>query len=193
MISKYSQLNQRGNPLSTGLLYALYLLPPVFCFSRINVWIDGQVPTDMKGKIEIDLSRFVPYLVDDLHRLFQDSLTSALATQNLTVPEWRVLVCLNQKGACALNEIVEFTCLPQSTLSRTVSGLHAKRMVLRNKSQDDSRVSKITLSAAGSKRLERAIAACEMACRSRISHLSEKEYGDWITIMQKVLFVRLPR
>lgn len=137
--------------------------------------------------VDIDLGYFVPYLLDDLHRHFQSVLAKTLGPYDLIVPEWRTLTCLKRLKACTINEIIEFTALPQSTVSRTVTNLHKKSLVERSWNIEDNRVAEIRLSALGREQLDKSTSAVKQACQAEVNLLASEEAEHWVDIMRTVL------
>lgn len=139
------------------------------------------------NEIDIDLGYFVPYLISDLNQHFQRVLTNALEPLGLIVPEWRALITIKRLGACTINEIVNFTELPQSTVSRTITNLHSKGLVQRSWSAEDNRVAEIRLSALGRTQLGKSITAAVEASQAEVDLLALDEAEHWIDIMRTVL------
>jgi len=117
----------------------------------------------------IDLSAILPYRLALLSRAVQDLLVSALDACGLTVAQWRVYLCLAQKGPSTLNEVVAFTRLPQSSLSRTIARMDERGMVRSARNPEDRRRSVIEITAEGRRQLDEAIAAVNRTCEEALA------------------------
>lgn len=92
---------------------------------------------------------FLPAQISRLSSLTQQLLASALSQCKLTIPQWRILVCLAERGASTLNDIVVFTRLPQSTLSRAVARLEEHGTVVSCPNVQDRRKVDVRLTDSG--------------------------------------------
>lgn len=135
----------------------------------------------------IDLGRFAPYLVANLNHHFQDLLASSLDSFGLTIAEWRTLVCLTRAEKATIDDIVRFTRLPQSSISRTVDRLRERRLVRRRNSPRDRRAREIRLSAAGARAVGQANRAVTAAAKAELERLLGNESERWIKAMRTML------
>ncbi len=98
---------------------------------------------------EFDHRDFLPAQISRLSSLTQQLLAAALSQCKLTIPQWRILVCLAERGASTLNDIVAFTRLPQSTLSRAVARLEERGNVISRPNVQDRRKLDVRLTDSG--------------------------------------------
>lgn len=123
---------------------------------------------------EFDLSTFLPYRLALLSRAVQALLSSALDECGLTVAQWRVYLCLVRNGPSTLNEIVAFTRLPQSSLSRSIARMDERGLVRSGRNPEDRRRSVIAITPAGRRQLAKAIAAVNRTCDGALSLAPEE-------------------
>ena len=69
----------------------------------------------------------------------------------IKIPEWRVIAVLGQVETATSKEIAEFTAMDKVAVSRAVSSLVQKRLVIRKASQTDARMAHLRLSHVGGK------------------------------------------
>jgi DNA-binding MarR family transcriptional regulator len=104
---------------------------------------------------------YLPAQLARLSALAQGMLASALAQCDMTVAHWRILICLVERGPSSLNEVVDFTHLPQSSLSRSVARLEERRAVSGKRDADDRRRMTIEITDAGRAMLDAAAAVVD--------------------------------
>ncbi|MDJ0928366.1 MAG: MarR family winged helix-turn-helix transcriptional regulator [Gammaproteobacteria bacterium] len=135
----------------------------------------------------IDLGHFAPYLVANLNHHFQDLLARSLDTFGLTIAEWRTLVCLTRAEKATIDDIVRFTRLPQSSISRTVGKLRERRLIRRRDSPRDRRAREIRLSAAGARAVNQANRTVTIAAKAELERLLGGDSERWIEAMRTML------
>ncbi|MEK7266331.1 MAG: MarR family winged helix-turn-helix transcriptional regulator [Pseudomonadota bacterium] len=102
----------------------------------------------------LDLSVFTPYRIAFLGRLMSEELGAAYSDEDLTIPEWRVLAVISQQETVAARDVVARTPMDKMAVSRAVSSLQTKKLILRERTKD-RRVSALKLSPKGKSVFER--------------------------------------
>jgi DNA-binding MarR family transcriptional regulator len=82
-------------------------------------------------------------------------LTLALRPYGVRVPEWRVLGLLYSRRGLSMSEVADAAAIDPTTLSRTVAQLVKGGLVVRLSRVGDKRVTRLALSAAGTRVAER--------------------------------------
>ncbi|MBX6369171.1 MAG: MarR family transcriptional regulator [Rhodospirillales bacterium] len=101
----------------------------------------GRVPT---------LDDLIPYLMNRIVSRLNQNLAEKLRSRRLTFQHWRVLAALYRSDGQTLSELVEWTVIPQSTLSRLVGRMAAARLVVRRPARRaDSRFVEVWLTDRG--------------------------------------------
>jgi DNA-binding MarR family transcriptional regulator len=96
------------------------------------------------------LDQLTPYLLNRVVSRLNQNLAEKLRAHRLTFQHWRVLAALYRADGQTLSELVEWTVVPQSTLSRLVDRMVAARLVLRRPARrEDSRFIEVWLSDKG--------------------------------------------
>lgn len=101
---------------------------------------------------ELDLSRYLPQMLNRFVARMNERLTEELSTIDLPLAHWRILAILNWRGACTLKEIREWTVIDLSTASRAVKRLEEEGYVTRDQELRDRRARRIELTLAGQAR-----------------------------------------
>lgn len=95
------------------------------------------------------LHDFLPYRVVVLGDRLSRMLARAYADEGVTIPEWRVLAVISQEERMAARDVVALTPLDKMAVSRAVTSLESKGLVLRNEDKGDRRVAILALSPRG--------------------------------------------
>jgi DNA-binding MarR family transcriptional regulator len=95
------------------------------------------------------LQEFLPYRIVALGDRLSRRLARAYADEGVTIPEWRVLAVISQKEKMAARDVVALTPLDKMAVSRAVSSLEEKGLVLRGEDKQDRRVALLSLSPEG--------------------------------------------
>jgi len=141
----------------------------------------------LAGNAHFDLENFVPYTVSTLSRQFASLLEDALKKQNLTLSNWRVLLCLTHYEKRTLNQIVDYTLLPQSTLSRALARMEERGLISRNKNDHDQRNYDIEITELGRDTITKSFKPVLSACAEPLSFLDENEKKAWMMTTKKII------
>ena len=82
-------------------------------------------------------------------------LTVALRPHGVRVPEWRVLGLLYSRRGLSMTEVADAAAIDPTTLSRTVAELVRAGLIVRLSPVGDKRVTRLALTAAGTRLVER--------------------------------------
>ncbi len=82
-------------------------------------------------------------------------LTQALRPYGVRVPEWRVLGLLYSRRGLSMSEVADAAAIDPTTLSRTVAQLVTEGLIVRLSPVGDKRVTRLALTAAGTRLAER--------------------------------------
>ncbi len=137
--------------------------------------------------MKYDLDNFAPYIVSTLSRLFADLLEKSLRAEGLSVSNWRVLLCLEKHEKRTLNQIVDYTLLPQSTLSRSLARMEERDLITRTRQDEDARTYDIRITEKGSKKIENTFHSVQKACEQPLLTLGKGEKDQWMKTMKKII------
>jgi DNA-binding MarR family transcriptional regulator len=82
-------------------------------------------------------------------------LTLALRPHGVRVPEWRVLGLLYSQRGLSMSEVADAAAIDPTTLTRTVAELVRAGLIVRLSPVGDKRVTRLALTAAGTRLVER--------------------------------------
>lgn len=143
------------------------------------------------ARSDLKLSRFLPYVINNLAERISAGLSTLYSDEyGLTIPEWRVIANLAEHNTLNARQIVEFTTLEKSTVSRAVNNLSARGLVSQQRTEGDNRVKDLALTDTGDT-LYRSIVPRALAWeRDLLEDLNAGEYRDLLHSLYK-LEVRL--
>jgi DNA-binding MarR family transcriptional regulator len=95
-----------------------------------------------------------PYLLNRVGVRMGELFSKRLLEYELTLPMYRVMAVLRQEGAQNLGDLSEMVTVEVSTLSRLISSMQRKGLVLRVRPEHNGRTVSITLTEKGEKLVE---------------------------------------
>ena len=101
------------------------------------------------GAAPLRLEDFLPHRLNVLSSLVSQALTRVYGGHGITIPEWRVLVCLGQFGVMTGKAIGERTHMHKTKVSRAVSELERRKLLSRRANRSDMREAFLSLAPAG--------------------------------------------
>jgi DNA-binding MarR family transcriptional regulator len=143
--------------------------------------------TEPRSDASVVLERFLPYRLNVLASLTSNALAQIYAERfGLTIPDWRVVATLGQYGSRTARDIAAHGVMHKSTVSRAVSGLEARRLILRRANSKDRREELLELSPEG-RRIYEALAPEALAFESRLTTvLTEAEQASLVLLFDKL-------
>ncbi len=119
--------------------------------------IEGHIRDDpaapaatIGAQAPLKLDQFLPYQLNVAASLTSLALARVYARRySIGVPEWRVLVTLGQYGVMTAKAIGAHTHMHKTKVSRAVTLLEKRRLLLRRANRDDMREAFLSLTAAG--------------------------------------------
>jgi DNA-binding MarR family transcriptional regulator len=105
---------------------------------------------DSPSKPLVVLEQFLPYRLNVLASLTSNALAQIYADRfSLTIPGWRVVATLGQYGVRTARDIAAHAVMHKSTVSRAVSALEERGLILRKPNVDDRREGLLELTGQG--------------------------------------------
>lgn len=98
---------------------------------------------------EIGLNNFAPYLMNRIMGRYNLSLRAEMAALGLTTPKMRALAVLSVIDGLQIRQLAVYAVVEQSTLSRALDTLASEGLVRRGPDPDDSRATRIHITAEG--------------------------------------------
>lgn len=134
------------------------------------------------------LQQFIPYRMVNTAKRISDSLSKIYGSEafDITIPEWRILARLAEDERLNSRDIGRITLMDKSKVSRGVKMLDSKGLLIKEKDEQDNRVTYLSLSPAGH-RLYHDLAPQALEWESTlIRALDTSEYRDLMRILEKL-------
>ena len=139
------------------------------------------------GRSELKLGNFLPYILNNLAERISAGLSTIYAREyGLSIAEWRVIANLAEHETLTARQIVEFSNMEKSMVSRAVKSLSSRELVSQHRAEGDSRAKDLALTESGMA-LYRSIVPRVLAWeRELLSNLSAGEYRDLLHSLEKL-------
>ncbi len=133
------------------------------------------------------LEDFLPYRLNVLASLTSNALAQIYAERfGLTIPGWRVVATLGQYGVRTARDIAAHGVMHKSTISRAVSALEQRGLILRRPNQDDRREELLALTPDG-RGIYEALAPQALAFEDRlVAVLTPDEQETFAALVDKL-------
>jgi DNA-binding MarR family transcriptional regulator len=89
--------------------------------------------------ISVHLDNYLPYLINRVGNILVQLFSRDLAPFRLSVPMWRVIAVLAERGEQRLIDLSIMTSIDASTLSRLTEAMQRKQLVARQRSRHSKR------------------------------------------------------
>lgn len=111
----------------------------------------------MADRPYLDLSEYLPYLINRIGAAFVARYQQELARHGLSIAMWRVLAALSTNGTQRQIDVSEMTSIDVSTMSRLVTRLVRLGLVTRTRSDTNNREVSVELTPKGRALMNRLI------------------------------------
>lgn len=146
---------------------------------------DNPPPLPRLG--EIGLTNFAPYLMNRIMGRYNASLREEMAALGLTTAKMRALATLSVIDRPLIRELAIYAVIEQSTLSRALDGLAAEGLIRREPDPDDSRATRVQLTAAGRMAFETLWPQMARAHEEMFRGIPADERAAFVVTLQKIL------
>ena len=126
------------------------------------------------------------YLISFIQRLNRDQMESALRRSGLKLTSWRILSCLEERGAMSLLDLAELSVTERTVTSRLVDRLAAGRLVKKHPLPHDKRISMVTLTPEGRQLLDRSMAEIHRLRTHLFAGFSSDEYETLRALLKRL-------
>jgi DNA-binding MarR family transcriptional regulator len=133
------------------------------------------------------LERFLPYRLNVLASLTSNALAQIYAERfGLSIPAWRVIATLGQYDYRTARDIAAHGVMHKSTVSRAVSALEQRGLIVRKPNQDDRREELLALTVEG-REIYEALAPQALAFEERfVSVLTAEEQDLLVSLIDRL-------
>ena len=98
---------------------------------------------------KLELENFLPYHLSITSEMVSRALSKVYAGFGVTIPEWRVMVHLNDQGSLTPSQLGVATSMDKARVSRALILMDKKSLISRRVDQQDKRVAHICLTESG--------------------------------------------
>lgn len=140
-----------------------------------------------KINASLKLEQFLPYRFNQLAERISHSLSLIYSSEfGISISEWRILAMLGQKPSMTSSDISQRTKMDKAKVSRAVQKLEKQGYLLREKDEQDHRVSHLSLTNEGIE-LYNAIVPKALEWEGElVGSLSAQEYRDLHNLLNKL-------
>jgi DNA-binding MarR family transcriptional regulator len=135
---------------------------------------------------KLNLQDFLPYLLNRAGLRVGLMFSRDIEPFDVTLPMWRVLIELWNKGDHRLGELSERTSIDMSTLSRLLVTMQRKNLIVRRRSGLDGRALSLTLTPRGLALTEKIVPYALRYEDVAMDGLSEREVGTLKDLLKRV-------
>ncbi|MBL0419644.1 MarR family transcriptional regulator [Ramlibacter sp. AW1] len=146
---------------------------------------DVQAPA-VPATAEFDLADAVPYLVTRAGMRMGQAFSKQLRSFDLNLAEWRVCAALHERPHQRLSDLAVQTTAEPSTLSRIVDGMIQRKLVARERSEDDARAIALRLTPEGVDLTQRVIPLAQLYERVALAGLSKPQVDSLKAMLRKL-------
>jgi DNA-binding MarR family transcriptional regulator len=132
-------------------------------------------------------NRDILFLLSDLSKAVRCCQQEPVFCEGVTFTQFYILDWIAQKGSLRLKELHEILSVDKSTTTRLVDPLVKQGLVLRRKSDTDSRVIELSLTQSGAMVYEKVWACLSDFTQSIRNHLPEGKRGEVIEAVRVFL------
>lgn len=136
---------------------------------------------------KLHLDSFLPNLIRSLSEGMAANMSRRITGPfRLTVTEWRILLQLAEHEALTASDIVEYSAMEKSKVSRAIANLETLGLVERQVANADHRVKLLTLTQTGFKRYRALVPRVLDWEKELIEGLEVSEYRDLLYLLEKL-------
>jgi DNA-binding MarR family transcriptional regulator len=138
------------------------------------------------GTADFQVERYPFYLLNRTVGRYNTLIEQQLRTIGLDVPYWRVLMILGETMPLGVNRIAEAAVINLSTMMRIIQRMERDKLVRSAPSRGDARVTEVSLTAAGKKKLAEARAITAPIYATVIGGFSERDFDRLTALLNKL-------
>lgn len=153
----------------------------------MNERVPATIEPDGQRLGEIGLQQFAPYLMNRIMGRYNASLRADMAKLGLTIPKMRSLAVLSVIDGLVISRLAVYAVVEQSTLSRALDALEAEKLVRRAPDPEDSRATRVWITAAGRAAFETLWPTMRKSYERMFAGIGAEERAALVATLQKVL------
>jgi DNA-binding MarR family transcriptional regulator len=141
-----------------------------------------------------NLKQHIGYWINRLRMVIHQSFEARLASYDITIASWCILVAIYDKQASSINELAQYIEVDKASISRVTERLVLRGLLLHRQGKD-RRSGVIELTSEGEELVPKLLSEAEQNEAQFFGHLSEAEkkqlYGVMCRIFAKVPGIRM--
>ena len=156
---------------------------------EVNLTTDlvGEYREGEKSSSYLQLDIFLPSVIRNLAEGVTRSMSRRYTGDfQLTITEWRIILQLASKAPLTATEIVDYTAMEKSKVSRAVSHLEERGFVARTASEEDHRTKTLTLTPLGQELYANIVPRVLNWEKVLLEGLELSEYRDLLYLLNKL-------
>jgi DNA-binding MarR family transcriptional regulator len=138
------------------------------------------------GTADFRVDKYPFYLLNRLVSRYNFIIEARLRTIGLDIPFWRVLMILGEQAPRGVGEISDAAVINLSTMTRIVQRMARQKLVRCTPRAGDNRVTDVSLTALGKKKLAAARRITAPVYAAAITGFSRDEFGQTIAILNQL-------
>mgnify|MGYP001813879188 CR=1 FL=1 len=136
---------------------------------------------------ELQMDSFLPSLIRNLTEGMAASMSRRITGSfRLSMTEWSILLQLAEHEALTATDIVSYSAMEKSKVSRALANLEGRNLVTRKVSETDHRVKLLTMTEEGRKRYSALVPRVLDWEKELIDGLEVSEYRDLLYLLEKL-------
>ena len=139
------------------------------------------------NRSDLHMDSFLPTLIKNLSEGMALSMSRRITGSfRLSETEWRILLQLAEHEALTASDIVSYSAMEKSKVSRALATLESRDLVVRKVSESDHRVKLLTMTELGRKRYTALVPRVLDWEKDLIDGLEVSEYRDLLYLLDKL-------
>lgn len=138
------------------------------------------------GTPDFRVERYPFYLLNRLVGRYNRIIDARLRAIGLDIPYWRVLMILGERSPRGTSEIADAAVINLSTMTRIIQRMTAAGLVTAIPSDEDARVTLVTLTATGEARLAEARTAAAPVYEHLVRGLEPEAFEQLIALLNRL-------
>jgi DNA-binding MarR family transcriptional regulator len=136
--------------------------------------------------VDLDMDHAIPYLIARAGIRMGQSFSKELKAFDLNLTEWRVCAALHHTPHQRLSDLAEHTSTEPSTLSRTVDGMMQRKLLVRDRADEDARALALSLTPEGMALTERIIPLAQLYERVALAGIPKQQVDSLKDMLRKI-------
>jgi DNA-binding MarR family transcriptional regulator len=129
----------------------------------------------------------IGYLLKMSQSLVHDRAAAAFAGHDLSFMQWIALMVLREKGSQTASELCRYMRHDNGALTRMLDLLEERGYVQRERSEEDRRVVKLQLTAAGKRKVTELMPLVVESLNETLADFSKAEFAELLRLLDKLV------